>query len=197
MDTKDEDATSTATMVTIRENPKEGGVYLNGARTIEVDGVEGCLAVLNEGICRRSVAESTMNVRSSRSHAVLTLNIECKVGAAKATLAKLHLVDLAGSERVTLNETRGQRFKEGVLFTYKDEGKWIWLDNGDTGDGGKYEGQIENGKPNGHGSLIYRNGTRYVGEFKEGHWDGSGTLSFYNSVSGLRKETVELLRVEI
>lgn len=55
-----------------------------------------------------------MNVRSSRSHAVLTLNIECKVGAAKATLAKLHLVDLAGSERVTLNETRGQRFKEGV-----------------------------------------------------------------------------------
>ena len=55
-----------------------------------------------------------MNVRSSRSHAVLTLNIECKVGTAKATLAKLHLVDLAGSERVTLNETRGQRFKEGV-----------------------------------------------------------------------------------
>ena len=114
LDTTDEDATSTATTVTIRENPKEGGVYLNGARTIEVDGVEGCLAVLNEGICRRSVAESTMNVRSSRSHAVLTLNIECKVGAAKATLAKLHLVDLAGSERVTLNETRGQRFKEGV-----------------------------------------------------------------------------------
>ena len=85
LDTTDEDATSTATTVTIRENPKEGGVYLNGARTIEVDGVEGCLAVLNEGICRRSVAESTMNVRSSRSHAVLTLN-----------------------------ETRGQRFKEGV-----------------------------------------------------------------------------------
>ena len=71
--------------------------------------------------------------------------------------------------------------EEGVLFTYKDEGKWIWLNNGDTGDGGKYEGQIENGKPNGHGSLIYRNGTRYVGEFKKGQWDGSGTLSFYNS----------------
>ena len=67
------------------------------------------------------------------------------------------------------------------MFTYKFECKCIWLYYGDSGAGRKYEGQIENGKPNGHGSLIYRNGTRYVGEFKKGQWDGSGTLSFYNS----------------
>jgi hypothetical protein len=68
--------------------------------------------------------------------------------------------------------------EEGILFTYKEDGKWIWLENGDVGDGGKYEGQIENGKPNGRGSLIYRNGTRYEGEFKEGRWNGKGTFSF-------------------
>ena len=64
------------------------------------------------------------------------------------------------------------------MFSYKEDGKWIWLENGDVGDGGKYEGQIENGKPNGSGSLIYRNGTRYAGEFKEGRWNGEGTFTF-------------------
>ncbi|MBT6855937.1 MAG: hypothetical protein HOA09_10280, partial [Nitrospina sp.] len=68
--------------------------------------------------------------------------------------------------------------EEGILFTYKKDGKWIWLENGNVGDGGKYEGQIENGKPNGRGSLIYRNGTRYEGEFKEGRWNGEGTFTF-------------------
>jgi hypothetical protein len=55
-----------------------------------------------------------MNVRSSRSHAILTIYVERKAQDEKAMLAKLHLVDLAGSERVSLNESRGQRFKEGV-----------------------------------------------------------------------------------
>ena len=114
LDSEDPEATATATAVTIRENPKEGGVYLNGARIVQVNDVQDCLSVLEEGILRRATAESTMNVRSSRSHAILTINVETKVGDAKATLAKLHLVDLAGSERVTLNESRGQRFKEGV-----------------------------------------------------------------------------------
>ncbi len=71
--------------------------------------------------------------------------------------------------------------EEGILFTYKSEGKWIWQENGEPGEGGKYEGQIEYGKPNGKGSLIYRNGTKYEGDFKDGKWDGQGTLSFYNS----------------
>ena len=108
VDGSDEPSTS----LTIRES--EGGVYLNGARMVQVTDVNGCVALLNEGIRRRATAESTVNVRSSRSHAVLTFNIESKAGDAKATYAKLHLVDLAGSERVTVNESRGDRFQEGV-----------------------------------------------------------------------------------
>ena len=60
----------------------------------------------------------------------------------------------------------------------KVEGKRIWLENGIADDGGKYEGEIENGKPNGKGTLIYRNGTRYVGEYLDGTWNGQGSFYF-------------------
>ena len=41
LDSEDPEATATATAVTIRENPKEGGVYLNGARIVQVSDVQG------------------------------------------------------------------------------------------------------------------------------------------------------------
>jgi len=67
---------------------------------------------------------------------------------------------------------------KGVLFTRKVNGEWIWFENGIANDGGKYEGEIENGKPNGKGELIYRNGTRYVGEYLDGTWNGQGSFYF-------------------
>ena len=67
---------------------------------------------------------------------------------------------------------------KGILFTRKVEGEWIWFKNGIAGDGGKYEGEIVNGKPNGMGTLIYRNGTRYVGEYLDGTWNGQGSFYF-------------------
>ena len=67
---------------------------------------------------------------------------------------------------------------KGVLFTRKVKGEWIWFENGIADDGGKYEGEIENGKPNGKGTLIYRNGTRYVGEYLDGTWNGQGSFYF-------------------
>ena len=66
----------------------------------------------------------------------------------------------------------------GVLFTRKEKGKWIWYENGVEDEGGKYEGEIENDRPNGKGTLIYRNGTRYVGEYTDGAWNGMGTFYF-------------------
>ena len=66
----------------------------------------------------------------------------------------------------------------GNLFTRKEKGKWIWFENGIEDEGGEYEGEIENGRPNGKGSLIYRNGTKYIGEFKDGAWNGEGTFFF-------------------
>ena len=46
--------------------------------------------------------------------------------------------------------------------------------NGDSGNEGKYEGEIENWKPNGIGNITYLIGIKYVGEWKDGkQWNGT------------------------
>ena len=42
----------------------------------------------------------------------------------------------------------------------------------------KYEGEIENGKPNGHGILTYTDEGTYVGEWKNGEFHGQGTFTY-------------------
>ena len=42
----------------------------------------------------------------------------------------------------------------------------------------KYEGEIENGKPNGHGILTYKDEGTYVGEWKNGEFHGQGTFKY-------------------
>ena len=39
-------------------------------------------------------------------------------------------------------------------------------------------GEIEKSRPDGRGTLTYRNGTKYVGEFKAGEWNGQGNFYF-------------------
>ena len=43
-----------------------------------------------------------------------------------------------------------------------------------------YVGQFKNGKPNGLGTMILRDGTKYVGEFRDTRWHGQGTLTAPN-----------------
>ena len=44
--------------------------------------------------------------------------------------------------------------------------------------GSKYEGQLKNGKRQGHGVLTYSNGNKYEGEWKNGLQEGRGVLIF-------------------
>ncbi|VDQ03736.1 unnamed protein product, partial [Trichobilharzia regenti] len=82
---------------------------------------EEVLNLLQSGSAKRSVGSTAMNMKSSRSHAILTLNfllrpkvIECGAESTEGTLtAKLHLVDLAGSERLKKTHAEGDRLKEG------------------------------------------------------------------------------------
>jgi len=50
---------------------------------------------------------------------------------------------------------------------------------------GTYTGELENGEPNGRGSMAMNNGDRYEGDFLDGRFHGTGT---YTWVSGDRYE---------
>ena len=69
----------------------------------------------------RTVAETSMNDQSSRSHAVLSLiyNENFTDPATNQIIrksSKIHIVDLAGSERVSTAGTTGDRLKEGAAI---------------------------------------------------------------------------------
>lgn len=69
--------------------------------------------VLNEGNANRNIASTSMNLESSRSHALVYLHLESQhretMEIRKSTLC---LVDLAGSERISRSQVEGERLKE-------------------------------------------------------------------------------------
>ena len=69
---------------------------------------------------------------------------------------------------------------QGVIFLKKKnvnkESKWF--EDGDEENDGKYVGEIENGKPNGTGSITFPDGQKYEGEWKDGKRNGQGTYTF-------------------
>ena len=50
---------------------------------------------------------------------------------------------------------------KGVLFLRNENGEPKWFENGDENNDGKYIGEIENGKPNGTGSITFPDGQKY------------------------------------
>ena len=72
-----------------------------------------------------------------------------------------------------------------VLFLRDEYGESKWFENGDEENDGKYVGEIENGKPNGTGTITFPDGTMYEGEFKDGEYHGQGT---YTSSDGRKYE---------
>lgn len=120
--------------VTIREDTK-GNILLTGLRQVEIHSVGDLLNALNFGSTVRQTDATAMNARSSRSHAVFSLNlvqkkpgvtphhdkrnsvpVEAMTGAESWTTtdSKMHFVDLAGSERLKNTHAEGARAKEGI-----------------------------------------------------------------------------------
>ena len=50
-------------------------------------------------------------------------------------------------------------------------------------DGNKYVGELNNGKPNGQGTMIFTDGSKYVGEFKNGDFNGQASYTFSDGES--------------
>ncbi|KAI8724433.1 Kinesin motor domain-containing protein [Fusarium sp. LHS14.1] len=122
--------------VAIREDTK-GNIILTGLRQIEVKSVDDLMNALNFGSSIRQTDATAINAKSSRSHAVFSLNLvqrKSKYGSGSGTDkrhsvpleamtgqdvtvtvdSKLHFVDLAGSERLKNTGAQGERAKEGI-----------------------------------------------------------------------------------
>ncbi|KAF2813350.1 kinesin family protein-like protein [Mytilinidion resinicola] len=125
------------TTVSIREDTK-GRILLTGLTQITINSVEDLLNALNFGSSIRQTDATAVNAKSSRSHAVFSLNLIQKKSSTAPTSArekrfsvpieamsggnenwvtvdsKLHFVDLAGSERLKNTQALGDRAKEGI-----------------------------------------------------------------------------------
>lgn len=122
--------------VTIREDAK-GRIILTGLHQVNINCFEDLIGALNFGSTIRQTDSTAINAKSSRSHAVFSLNlVQRKAPNAPASPStkekrmsmpvdsyssesvtvdsKLHFVDLAGSERLKNTGASGERAKEGI-----------------------------------------------------------------------------------
>ena len=73
--------------------------------------------LMRRGHRQRHTAATLMNSESSRSHLLMTFNIDCvNLNTKISTVGKLTLVDLAGSERVGKSGTSGVSQAEGTAI---------------------------------------------------------------------------------
>lgn len=99
-----------------------GNFHLKNLSMHAADTEEDALNLLFMGDTNRAIAETPMNMASSRSHCIFSISIESRApGSDKVRRSKLHLVDLAGSERVGKTNSSGTVLNEakyinGSLF---------------------------------------------------------------------------------
>ncbi|KAI0503460.1 hypothetical protein KFK09_014394 [Dendrobium nobile] len=100
----------------LREDP-EHGIVVAGLRSIKVQSADRILELLNLGNSRRKTESTEANATSSRSHAVLEINVKRKQKNQhrnQILRGKLALVDLAGSERASETNSGGQKLRDGA-----------------------------------------------------------------------------------
>ncbi|KAM7019135.1 kinesin-like protein KIF27 [Tautogolabrus adspersus] len=100
----------------IRDDEK-GNTVVVGAKEMDVTSAEELLSVLEMGNALRHTASTGMNEHSSRSHAILTLQLtQCCADNKSVSSSKLSLVDLAGSERAGKTGNTGNQLEESVYI---------------------------------------------------------------------------------
>lgn len=125
--------------VTIREDAK-GRIILAGLHQVNINCFDDLIGALNFGSSIRQTDSTAINAKSSRSHAVFSLNLVQRNKSANSIASpspkdkrmsapvestpgsdpsvtvdsKLHFVDLAGSERLKNTGASGERAREGI-----------------------------------------------------------------------------------
>ena len=101
----------------LHEKP-DTGVYVKDLTTTVVRSTDELKEIQLIGRKNRTTAETKMNDRSSRSHALFTITIETSEpgvdGKPKIRAGKFHMVDLAGSERQSKTEATAERLIEAT-----------------------------------------------------------------------------------
>ncbi|XP_070179968.1 kinesin-like protein KIF6 isoform X2 [Littorina saxatilis] len=98
--------------VTLMEDADQN-IHLKNLSVHQANTEEEALNLLFLGDTNRMIAETPMNMASSRSHCIFTVHITAReTGSATIRRAKFHLVDLAGSERVAKTNVNGQLLTE-------------------------------------------------------------------------------------
>lgn len=126
--------------LSLRENPALGYVHIASLTEAAVSTEAEIMELLRAGNCRRRVEPTSANRVSSRSHAILQVQVTCFQESAGGKSAKardqyssggfnrfafgprgtpikaamLSMIDLAGSERAATTHNRGLRLKEGA-----------------------------------------------------------------------------------
>ncbi|KAF7125476.1 hypothetical protein CNMCM5793_001715 [Aspergillus hiratsukae] len=122
--------------VAIREDAK-GRIILTGLHQVNINSFEDLMNALSFGSSIRQTDATAINAKSSRSHAVFSLNLVQRKSTSSITSpkekrmsmpvevlsssdasitvdSKLHFVDLAGSERLKNTGASGERAREGI-----------------------------------------------------------------------------------
>lgn len=103
--------------LTLREDSNQA-VTVAGLTSHHPKDVQEVMDIIVQGNEYRTVSPTMANATSSRSHAVLQVNIAQKDRNADInephTMATLSIIDLAGSERASVTKNRGERLTEGA-----------------------------------------------------------------------------------
>ncbi|KAH7313686.1 P-loop containing nucleoside triphosphate hydrolase protein [Stachybotrys elegans] len=101
----------------LREDSNQA-VTVSGLSSHHPKDVQEVMDMIVQGNEYRTVSPTEANATSSRSHAVLQINIAQKDRNADVnephTMATLSIIDLAGSERASVTKNRGERLTEGA-----------------------------------------------------------------------------------
>ncbi|KAF2196251.1 kinesin family protein-like protein [Delitschia confertaspora ATCC 74209] len=101
----------------LREDSHQA-VSVAGLSSHRPQNVQEVMDMIVSGNERRTMSPTEANATSSRSHAVLQINVATKDRNASVnephTMATLSIIDLAGSERASATKNRGERLLEGA-----------------------------------------------------------------------------------
>ncbi|ANB14514.1 tubulin-dependent ATPase KIP3 [Sugiyamaella lignohabitans] len=101
----------------LRENADKR-ISVSNLSSHKPENVDQVMDMILQGNQNRTMSPTEANAVSSRSHAVLQINITQKARTAELseahTFATLSIIDLAGSERASATKNRGERLIEGA-----------------------------------------------------------------------------------